>query len=263
MEIISSKYTKAIIIAIIGILIYSLSGKITKKVLHLFIREEEIDKNSKKRVDTLVIAINNIIKYVVVIIVILMILQVLGVNVSSLIAGLGLAGVIIGVAVQDALKDIIMGKNIITESFFKVGDVIKYKTYTGIVTDIGLKRTQIKDIATNSKIIISNRNIVDIEVLSDYYDAVIPTPYEKSMDEVKKVMDKIVDRVKKLEHVSKSECKGIVKFNDSSIDYVVRVYCDPRYRRINNYLVNAIIKEELDNNKISIPYQQIDIHPNK
>ncbi len=263
MEIISSKYTKAIIIVIIGILIYSLSGKITKKVMHLFFRDTEIDKNSKKRADTLVVAINNIIRYVVVIIVVLMVLQVLGVNVSSLIAGLGLAGVIIGLAVQDALKDIIMGKNIITEGFFKVGDVIKYNGYTGLVTDIGLKRTQIKDIATNSKVVISNRNIVDTEVLSDYYDAIIQTPYEKSMNEVSKVMDKIVERVKKLEHVTKSECKGIVKFNDSSIDYVVRVYCDPKYRRVNNYLVNAIIKDELDKNKISIPYQQIDIHTDK
>ena len=262
-KIINNKYVLALFILVVGILIYSLSGKITKKVMHVFFRDTEIDKNSKKRVDTLVVAINNIVKYVVVIIVVLMILQVLGVNVSSLIAGLGLAGVIIGLAVQDALKDIIMGKNIITEGFFKVGDVIKYNGYTGLVTDIGLKRTTIKEIATNSKIIISNSNIVDIEVLSDYYDAIIATPYEKSMDEVLKVMDKIVKRVEKLEHVYKSECKGIVKFNNSSIDYVVRVYCDPKYRRLNNYLVNAIIKEELDSNNISIPYQQIDIHTDK
>ena len=51
----------------------------------------------------------------------LFVLQLLGFNVSSVIAGVGIVSAIVGLSLQDALKDIIMGFNIIIDSYFSVG----------------------------------------------------------------------------------------------------------------------------------------------
>ena len=63
----------------------------------------------------------------------ILVLQIHGVNVSSLVAGLGIIGAIVGLALQDMLKDVIMGMNILTGEYFAVGDVVKYGEVTGEV----------------------------------------------------------------------------------------------------------------------------------
>jgi small-conductance mechanosensitive channel len=93
------------------------------------VKQINYKKNRKKR--NIFIVANSILKYFLGIISLLIILDINGVNISSLVAGLGVVGIIVGLALQDALKDIIMGKNIITGHFFQVGDVIKYKEITG------------------------------------------------------------------------------------------------------------------------------------
>ena len=60
-------------------------------------------------------------------------------NVSSLLAGVGILSVIIGLAVQDALKDIIRGFSILSDEYFNIGDIILYKEITGKVITLRFK----------------------------------------------------------------------------------------------------------------------------
>ena len=76
-----------------------------------------------------------------------------------MLAGVGIVSVIIGLAIQDALKDIIRGFSILSEEYFSVGDVVTYGDITGKVLVLGLKTTKIKDISTENIISIANRNI--------------------------------------------------------------------------------------------------------
>ena len=71
------------------------------------------------------------------------ILQINGVNVSSIIAGVGVVSVIIGLALQDALKDIIMGVNVLVDDYFSLGDIVKLDDIEGKVVEIGIKNIKI------------------------------------------------------------------------------------------------------------------------
>ena len=84
-----------------------------------------------------------------------------GVNIKSLVAGLGIVTTIIGLALQDTLKDIINGIHIITENYFIVGDIVKYNGFTGTVIEFGLKSTKIKNHAGET-MMVNNRNIYEI-----------------------------------------------------------------------------------------------------
>ncbi len=87
------------------------------------------------------------------------VLQINGVNVSALVTGLGIVGIVVGFALQDVLKDFVMGNNIMLDHFFVVGDVVKYGNVTGKIVSFNIKVTHILDIDTGNFLTVSNRNI--------------------------------------------------------------------------------------------------------
>ena len=95
-----------IITIIIGVIIYRVLKKIIRKLLQ---RGKDKKIKNAQRVETLISLVLNIIKYLIVAIVAITILGTLGVNVTSIIAGLGVTTAIIGLAFQDLAKDIIAG----------------------------------------------------------------------------------------------------------------------------------------------------------
>ena len=129
-----------IIYIIIGIVIYEIIKKIINKMT-----KYNKNKQHYQRVETVKSLILNIIKYVIVIIVILGILANFGVNVTSLVAGLGVTTAIIGLAFQDLAKDLIAGISIIIEAQYEVGDTIEVDGFMGEVEFIGLKTTRIRN----------------------------------------------------------------------------------------------------------------------
>ena len=105
------------------------------------------------------------------------VLQIHGVNVSSLVAGLGIIGAIVGLALQDMLKDVIMGMNILTGEYFAVGDVVKYGEVTGEVVQFSLRATKLRELATGNLVTVSNRNIFQVSQLSNELYLTVSTSY--------------------------------------------------------------------------------------
>ena len=91
----------------------------------------------RKKRRTVTNLFQNIIKYIILIFAILAIFSIYGVNIGGIVASLGIAATIIGLALQDTFKDIINGISIITENYFIVGDIVQYKTFTGEVIEFG------------------------------------------------------------------------------------------------------------------------------
>lgn len=249
------KYISVIII-IIGIITYFISKKIIKRII---VKNENNPKLNKKK-KTYLRLFNNILKYVLIVIVVIVILQINGVNVTSIIASLGLISVIVGFALQDALKDIIMGINIVVDDYFSVGDVLKIGEIEGKVIEIGLKSTRMKDVNNGNIFVISNRNISEALNLSEQLDIDIPLPYEEKTTKMEKIIHKMVEKISKLENVIKVEYKGLNEFADSAIYYKIRIFCKPEFKPQMKRDANRIVKLELDENNIKIPYKQIDIH---
>lgn len=246
----------SIAIIIVAIIIYFFAKRIIQRLMNRNIQNTKIDRKRK----TYIKLFNNILKYILIVLTALAIMQVNGINVSSLIAGLGLASAIAGLALQDALKDIIMGVNIIVDDYFSVGDVVKINGVEGKVIEVGLKTTKIKDVKTNDIFVVANRNIGEATNISTQLDIDVPLPYEKKVNDMEFILNEAIKKIEQEEGIVRAEYRGIQEFGDSAVFYKIRLYCKPENKPQIKRDANRIIKIELDANNIDIPYTQIDVH---
>jgi len=94
---------------------------------------------------------------------IIVILDNLGVNVTALVAGLGIGGIAIGLAAQGIFSDLFAALSIIFDKPFRRGDTIRFDTTTGTVEKIGLKTTRLTSL-TGEQVIMANTKLLEREI---------------------------------------------------------------------------------------------------
>jgi len=94
---------------------------------------------------------------------VILILDNLGVNVTALVAGLGIGGIAIGLAAQGIFSDLFAALSILFDKPFKKGDTIRYDNSTGTVERIGLKTTRIRSL-TGEQLIMANTKLLEREI---------------------------------------------------------------------------------------------------
>lgn len=225
------------------------------------------NKNSKimnnKKNKTMIRMLKSIVAGAISIITVLMVLEIYGINVSSMLAGVGIASIVIGFALQDSLKDIIRGFVIVSDNYYEIGDVIKFGDNLGPVVSVSLLTTKIQDINTNNYVSIANRNIDKVEVDPGYIYIPIPMPYELKVEKAEEIMQEIVKNLQKQERVTTAAYQGITKFDTSALDYQVVVTCNPADRLQARRDSLRTIYTTMEDNKIHVPYTQLDLHQKK
>ncbi|SDA19681.1 small conductance mechanosensitive channel [Ruminococcus sp. YE71] len=201
-----------------------------------------------------------IIRVAVMLLTAIAVLQINGVNVTSLVAGLGIVSVIVGLALQDMLKDVIMGIHILSDNFFRVGDVVKYGDIEGTVVDFNLHTTKIRSIDTRDVMVVCNRCIDTVVKRSTMTDIDIGLSYEDDYRRVNEVMKGICARIGGMEGIDRCEYKGTQDFGESAVIYRVRIFCRPEQRPELRRCCLRLIQYELTRAGLRIPYQQIDVH---
>lgn len=202
----------------------------------------------------------SIVRYVILVAAFLAVLQINGINIGAIAASMGLVTVVVVFAVQDVLKDFVMGINVVTGEFFSVGDTVKYNDITGIVKSFNLRFTKLYNIDTGGYVTVSNRNITEIQILPAWQDLIIPTGYDEDAERVRAVCREICGELEKLENVASSEFLGTDNFGDSSIDYRIRIHCPAEHKYTVRRAALGIIQDMLHENGITIPYRQLDVH---
>lgn len=243
---------------VISILLLRAKDRVLNRVIRRIEQRDNL-RELKKEITYIKLA-KHIINYVIIIIAFLFVLQLLGFNVNSLIAGLGVVSVISGLALQDALKDIIMGFNIIVDNYFSVGDIIKIGDVEGKVIELGVKSTKLKDVNNDNIFVIANRNISQSLRLSDQLIVDVPVAYNEPTEKIEKLIDVMVEQIAQYPNVKSAKYLGINEFKNSSIAYRIMIYCSPEYKLASRRYALRIIKLTLDANNITIPYNQLDIH---
>ncbi|MFL6733494.1 MAG: mechanosensitive ion channel family protein [Sphingomicrobium sp.] len=94
---------------------------------------------------------------------IILILDNLGVNVTALVAGLGIGGIAIGLAAQGIFSDLFAALAILFDRPFKRGDTIRYDNSTGTVERIGLKTTRLRSL-TGEQLVMANTKLLEREI---------------------------------------------------------------------------------------------------
>ncbi len=107
-----------------------------------------------------------LVTFVVFAVALVVVLDNLGVNVTGLVAGLGVGGIAIGLAAQGIFADLFAALAIIFDRPFRRGDSISYDTASGSVEAIGLKSTRIRGIDGEERVI-SNKNLLNKEILNN------------------------------------------------------------------------------------------------
>lgn len=261
-NIISNKWVQrafwSVVVVLLGLLIYRLTtGFLNSK------EKKDSKILSSKKNKTFIRMLKSVIGTTLAILVVLTVLQIFGVNVTSMLAGVGIASIVIGFALQDALKDIIRGFEIVSDSYYEIGDVIKYGNNVGQVLSITLRTTKIQDINTMNIVSIANRNIDQVEIVSGYVYIPITLPYDVKIDKADSVMKEIVKKLEKHENITSAIYQGISDLTNSSRNHQICITCDP----INQLQIRRdalrIIIETLEKNHISIAHTQLDIHTSK
>ena len=208
--------------------------------------------------------LKNITKYTVIIFLILAILTVYGVDVTSVLTGLGIVGVVLGLALQDLAKDIIAGFSIIFENQYAIGDTISINGFKGEVIFLGLKTTKIKNYEGQVKIV-ANRNateVINYSMENSLAIVDIDVSYEEDNEKVEKVLTELATELTKTlpKLKGKVELLGIQELASSSVKYrMIAPTVSMEHFEIERK-IRKEVKERLDKENIKIPYPQLEVH---
>lgn len=258
----SERFYLPIIYVFVSVIIYSILCRLITSVSKIDIKHSN---GADKRKKTIVVLIKNIVKYSIAVIDIILILGIFGVNTTSLIASLGVATAIVGLAFQDTIKDFLAGIFIIFDNVYAVGDYVKVGDFTGEVISLGLKTTKIR--AYNGEVkILSNSSFNDVINYNFEHSKIIvyiPVSYDIKIDDLEKVLTEIGKVIVKEKDIYKFELLGVDEFGDSAINYAVMLECVPMTHFGAKRKLLGLIKRKFDEEGIVIPYNQIDVHFDK
>lgn len=248
-----------IIIVLVSLVFYNIIVKVLKKFFSL-----KTIKIDEKRKNTLYNLARNIIRILVIAISSLFILEVYGIDTTSIITSLSVIGVVVGLAFQDLIKDFIAGISIVIEGQYRVGDTVQINGFKGEVINVGLKSTKLKAY-TGEVMILANHLITDVinYNLSDSLALIdIDVAYESNIEKVEKVLTKLCERLSnELPYLKgKVELLGINSLEASSVRFRITAQTESMKQAIVQRQILREIKIELDKNNIEIPYNQMVIH---
>lgn len=201
-----------IIFALVAVAIIFVASKIILKILKKLVNKllegKAVQKSSlnQNKVNTISNAIYSVIRVVIIFIAITLILDVFGINTSTLIATAGVGGVALALGTQTVIEDFIKGILIIVDDKIRVGEWIKVAGIEGEVEDIDFRVTKIRDF-NGSLHIIPNSQITSVQNFNRgemIAEATFSVSYDTPLDEIKEMVD---DISKKL--LDKEENKGL------------------------------------------------------
>lgn len=217
-----------------------------------------ISKKHKHLDDTLFRFLGSIARYVILAFVFIAVLNRFGVQTASIVALLGAAGLAVGLALQGAMSNLAAGVMLLIFRPYKVGDFIDAAGRFGNVTEIDMFTTVLQTF-DNQQIIIPNSQIWGEQIINHSHfdvrgvDMHFGVAYNESIDAARAVIDKVLaDHPHVLD--DPAPFVEVETLNDSSVDFLVRPFCNGEHYFDVLYSVPEQIKKALDENNIEIPF---------
>ncbi|AZG74738.1 mechanosensitive ion channel family protein [Shewanella livingstonensis] len=188
----------------------------------------------------------------------------LGFELGPLLAGFGIAGVIIGFALQDTLSNFASGMMILIYRPFDVGDLINAANVTGRVSHMSLVSTTIKTL-DNQRLIVPNNKIwgdTINNITAEHQrrvDMTFGISYSDNVEHAETILKSIVEQHPKVQ----AHPEPIVKLHtlgESSVDFIVRPWVKPDDYWEVYWDITRAVKIRFDAEGISIPFPQRDVH---
>jgi small conductance mechanosensitive channel len=252
----SVKILIALMIFLIGQLVAKMIARVLGKVL------------SHTKLDNILVGfIQSLVNALLMVFVIVAALDQLGVNTNSVIAVLGAAGLAIGLALQGSLQNFAAGFMLLIFRPFKAGDFVEAAGTAGSIEKIGIFSTTMHT-GDNKEVIIPNGSIYSGNIINyskrptRRIDMIFSIGYG---DDIRKARDVITDIIKAEPRVlpEPETLIAVGELGASSVNFFVRPWVKTDDYWAVKFALTEKIKLAFDENGISIPFPQMDIHWNK
>lgn len=222
-------------------------------------------KCENKRINTVMSITANLLRYIAAIVVFCGILSMLGVNIGTILAGLGIIALIIGFGAESLIADVVTGMFILLDNQYNVGDIIEINGFRGYVSDIGIRTTCVTDTGGNVKII-NNSDMKNILNRSDNASKAVvdfPVPYETDLTKLEEQIPELLEKIYKNREdlfVSVPKYLGVSALSASSVDlkFIAEVKEQDIYSGTRALTRDLFVgMKEIG---IECPFTQVDIH---
>ncbi|ACB52233.1 hypothetical protein cce_2885 [Crocosphaera subtropica ATCC 51142] len=208
---------------------YALIAKVTSVLMIRNLLDFQENQRLQLRINTVTVVFRSVVTIVLTGSGFLIGLSLIGVNTAPLLAGLGILGVGVSLASQNLIRDAINGFFIILEDQYAVGDVIQVQDFGGLVENINLRITQLRD-PEGRLITIPNSEVKIVANHSSNWsraDLLIPVAYDADIDQVLHIVKDVAelmakDRQWRHHIVDKPEILGVDNFEQRGL--IIRVW---------------------------------------
>jgi len=221
-------------------------------------------KNRSGRIGTLVTVISSLVKYASVLLAGCWGLQIIGVNVSTIFAGVGVFALIIGFGAESLVADLVTGVFILFENQYNVGDIIEIDGFRGKVKEVGIRTLSLEDSGGNIKIINNSelRNIVNRSNQRSVAVCDVTVDYQTDLEQLEQTLTDILQQIKQAHSdvfCGRVEYLGVETLGDWGM--VLRIVADVNEEHIftGRRLLNKELKIGFDKAGILIPYPRVDV----
>lgn len=247
-------FLKAILIVVVGKILITLIVKILKRSLEKTNTDASLANFLSKAV--------KILGYVIII---ATIMGVFGISTTGIIAAVSAAAVGVGVALKDSLSNVAGGILLLFFPRFVTGDCIEVESDEGKVIAVDLMHTTIltfdnKQVSIPNGVLINNNIVNYSREETRRVDIVFPISYEADVNKAKDIaMETILKHPLTLKKPDEPFVR-VKDYSDSSVNIVTRVWCKTENYWALHFDLTEQIREAFDNNKIDIPFNQLDVH---
>ena len=212
--------------------------------------------------------VSSMLKYVTAIVILCWGLSILGCNVSTIVASVGILALVIGFSAESLIADVVTGFFMLFENQYNVGDIVEVGGFRGTVTNIGIRTTCITDPGGNVKIVnnsamqnILNRSDKPSRSISD-----IAIPYQTDLEKLEAGIPKLVEEIfAKHPDVMKEPPKylGVQALADSAVVLRFVVNVDEKDIYSGARILNHDLLLGFRKLGVECPFPQLDIHTDK
>ena len=192
-------------------------------------------------------------------------LNIIGVDVSTIVASLGIVALVIGFGAESLIEDVITGLFMIVENQYNVGDIVEVNGFRGTVSVIGIRTTSITDTGGNVKII-NNSNMKDILNRSNKISVAvseIQIPYETDIEAFENKLSKMMEDIYILhKDIMKSAPKylGVSSLEASGISLKFMVEVEEKDIYKGQRILNRELLVFFRKANVEVPYPKMDVH---
>ena len=224
-----------------------------------------LTKPENRRAKTVTSIVANLLKYIAAIVIFCGVLTILGVNIATIVASIGVIALIIGFGAESLIADVVTGMFILLDNQYNVGDIIEVGGFRGTVSDIGIRTTCVTDPGGNVKIINNSemKNILNRSDKNSKAVSVFPVPYDTDIPALEEKIPAMLDGIyEKHKDVMKTVPKylGVEALSASSVDLKFIVEVDESDIYSGTRLLNRELFVGMRALGVECPFQQVDIH---